>query len=110
MRVGRLTYSKVLLPKDLAFTHEVPCVPRIDGSPIFMHYNSLYDLCDLEIYAYIVDKSQVHNLILVCLLLSLALCLLVTLICSPPPKLHVDACVPLPSAGHVTSGFQCLDS
>lgn len=73
------------------------------GSAIFTHYNILYDPCDLEIYAYIVDKSQVRASCV--FLLSFTLCLLVTLICSPPPMFHVDACVPLPSDGHVTYGF-----
>ncbi len=35
-------------------------MPQTFESPIFVHYNPLYEPSDLEISAYIVDEAQVH--------------------------------------------------
>ena len=76
-------------------------MPHLNVSPIFAHYNPLYDSSDLEICTYIVDETQVH-----------ASC--VSSVESPTisfshldilPATHahvkVDDCVALPSVGQV---------
>ena len=40
--------------------YEVSCMPHTFESPIFVHYNPMYEPSDLEISAYIVDEAQVH--------------------------------------------------